>query len=78
MFDFEVIQIIDDNNPYPTLLGIDSDIDMNGVIDMKKRTISFERKLLQFSVLLDPTEGAFCIELVRDYDKNVDELDQIY
>jgi len=23
MTDFEVIEIIDDNNPYPTLLGID-------------------------------------------------------
>ena len=34
--DFEVIEIVDDNNPYPTLLGIDWAIDMNGVINLKK------------------------------------------
>ena len=34
--DFEVIEIVDDNNPYPTLLGIDWATDMNGVINLKK------------------------------------------
>ena len=34
--DFEVIEIVDDNNPYPELLGIDWAIDMNGVINLKK------------------------------------------
>jgi len=34
--DFEVIEIVDDNNPYPALLGIDWAIDMNGVINLKK------------------------------------------
>jgi len=34
--DFEVIDIVDDNNPYPTLLGIDWTTDMNGVINLKK------------------------------------------
>lgn len=33
---FEVIEILDDNNPYPVLLGIDWAIDMNGVINLKK------------------------------------------
>ena len=41
---FEVIEIVDDSNPYPALLGIDWAIDMNGVINLKKRTMSFERK----------------------------------
>lgn len=27
--DFEVIEIVDDSNPYPVLLGIDWAIDMN-------------------------------------------------
>lgn len=35
--DFEVIEIFDDNNPYPMLLGIYWAIDMNGVINPKKR-----------------------------------------
>ena len=34
--EFEVIEIVDDNNPYPTLLGIDWAIDMNWVINLKK------------------------------------------
>jgi len=33
---FEVIEIVNDINPYPMLLGIDWDIDMNGVINLKK------------------------------------------
>ena len=33
---FEVIEIVDDNNPYPPLLGIDWATDMNGVINLKK------------------------------------------
>ena len=34
--DFEVIDIVDDNNPYPALLAIDWATDMNGVINLKK------------------------------------------
>jgi len=33
--DFQVIEIVDNNNPYPTLLGIDSATNMNGVINLK-------------------------------------------
>jgi len=33
---FEAIEIVDDNNPYPVLLGIDWATDMNGVINLKK------------------------------------------
>ena len=44
--DFEVIEIVDDSNPYPVLLGIDWAIDMNGVINLKKQTMSFEKKIL--------------------------------
>ena len=34
--DFEVIESVDDNNPYLVLLGIDWAMDMNGVINLKK------------------------------------------
>ena len=35
--DFEVIEIIDDSNPYPTLLGIEWEVDNDAVINLKKR-----------------------------------------
>lgn len=38
---FEVIETVDDSNPYPMLLGIDWVIDMNGVINLKKWAMSF-------------------------------------
>ena len=41
---FKVIDIFDDNNPYPVLLGIDWATDMNGVINIKKRKMIFEKK----------------------------------
>ncbi|WP_147477341.1 hypothetical protein [Corallococcus sp. AB038B] len=40
---FEVIEIMDKNNPYPVLLGIDWATDMNGVINLKQRNIIFEK-----------------------------------
>jgi len=55
--DFEVIEIMDDSNPYPALLGIDWATDMNGVINPKKRKMIFEKKSLCVVVSLDPTEG---------------------
>jgi len=39
--DFEVIEVVDDSNPYPTLLGIDWATDMNGVVNMKKHKMIF-------------------------------------
>ena len=33
---FEVIEIVDNNNSYPMLLGFDWATDMNGVINLKK------------------------------------------
>ena len=40
--DFEVINIVDDTNPYPALLGIDWAIDNQTIINFKKRILSFE------------------------------------
>ena len=40
--DFEVINIVDDKNPYPTLLGIYWAIDNQTIINLKKRILSFE------------------------------------
>jgi len=56
--DFEVIEIVDDKNPYLALLGIDWATDMNGVINLKKRKMIFEKKSLCVVVPLDLAEGS--------------------
>ena len=54
---FEVIEIIDDRNPYPALLGIEWAIDNSAVINLKNRQITFEGKGLRVIVPLDPSQG---------------------
>ena len=75
--DFEVIEIMDDNNLYPALLSIDWATNMNGVINIKKWKMIFENKLLHVIVPLDPTEGSHYTEPVCDYESEAD-LDCIY
>ena len=55
--DFEVIEIVEDANPYPALLGLDWAIDMGGIINLKKRSMVFENNSTRVIVPLDPTEG---------------------
>ena len=38
--DFEVIQMVEDLDPYPSLLGLDWAIDMGGIINLKKQWYS--------------------------------------
>ena len=54
---FEVIEIIDDSNPYPALLGIEWEIDNAAIINLKKRQMNFEGKGLRVIVPLDPSQG---------------------
>ena len=75
--DFEVIEIVDDSNPYLALLGIDWEFDMNVVINMKKRNMTFEKKELRVIVTLDSAEGVRYIEPVRDYYED-DDIEKIY
>ena len=74
---FNVIEIADDNNPYPALLGIDWVTDMNGVINLKKHKMIFEKKSLCIVVSLDPIEGSRYIKPVCEYNSD-DDLDCIY
>lgn len=50
---------------------------MNGVINLKKWKMIFEKKSLRVIVPLDPAEGSHYTEPVRDY-KSDDDLDCIY
>jgi hypothetical protein len=55
--DFEVIEIMDESDPYPALLGIDWAFDNNVVLNLKKRQMSFETDTLCVVMPLDPYEG---------------------
>jgi len=72
-----LIEIFDDNNPYPMLLGIEWATKMNGVINLKKCNMFFEEKSLRVVVPLDPPEGLCYTKLVHD-DESHNDLDCIY
>ena len=74
---FEVINIVDDTNPYPTLLGIYWAIDNQTIINFKKRILSFEDNEMRVVLLIDPLEGQRYVEPVYNEGRG-DYLDQIY
>ena len=75
--DFEVINIVDDTNPYPALLGIDWAIDNQTIISFKKRILSFKDNEIRVVSPIDPLEGQRYVEHVYN-DGQVDFLNQIY
>lgn len=75
--DFKLIEIVDDINPYPMLLGIDWANEMNRVINLKKKKIIFEKESLRVIVPLDPAEGSCYTKPVHNYESE-DDLDCIY
>jgi hypothetical protein len=54
---FEVIEIVDDNCPYPVLLGIDWAFNNSIVVDLKKRHMTFEKDGLRVIAPLDLDES---------------------
>lgn len=75
--DFEVIYIVDDSNPYATLLGIDWATNMNWVINLKKRKMIFEKKSLHIIIPLDPAKGS-CYTKLGHNSESDEDLDYIY
>jgi hypothetical protein len=75
--DFEVIEIMGDKDPYPTLLGVDWDYDNYVVIDLNKDTMTFEVDRIQVVQPLDPYVGPRYMEPTN---KNMEgeDLDQLY
>ena len=63
--DFRVIDIVDDTNPYPTLLGIDWAIDDQTIINFKKMILSFEDSKIRVVAPTDSLEGKRCVEPVH-------------
>jgi hypothetical protein len=75
--DFEVIEIVDDSCPYPTLLGIDWAFNNSIVVDLNKRRMTFERDGLWVIAPLDPYEDPRYTEPIREED-HAYELENIY
>ena len=71
---FEVIEIVEDADPYPALLGLDQDIDIRGVINLKKCSMVFEKNGTHVIVPLDPTE---CVRYTEPTYVE-EQLDHIY
>ena len=74
---FEVIEIIGNSRPYPTLLGIDWAFENMVVIDMKKRQMTFEDKQIRVIAPLDPFQGPRYIELIRE-EEEVHNMESLY
>ena len=55
--DFEVIEIIDDSNPYPALLGIEWAMANATIINLKRRHMTFEGNGMRVIIPLDPSQG---------------------
>ena len=54
--DFEVIEIFNDINPYPTLLGINRAIENQTILNFKKRILSFKDSYMRVVAPLDLLE----------------------
>ena len=66
---FEVIEIIDDSKPYPTLLGIDQDFDNLAVINLKKKKMTFKGHNIRIIAPLDPSMAPHYMEPIRAKDE---------
>ena len=55
--DFNIIEIFNGTSPYPTLLGIGWEMIYLAVINLKKRTMTFENHDTRLITPLDPREG---------------------
>ena len=75
--DFKVIEIIDDSNPFPTLLGIDCAFDNLVVINLKKKQMTFEGHNIWIITPLDPTQGPHYTKPIRDEEETRD-VDDLY
>jgi hypothetical protein len=73
MEDFEVIEIVDDSQPYPTLMGLEWDFDNQEIINLKRREMIFEVGDLKVTAPLDPSEGKRYTEPTRGND-----IDNLY
>jgi hypothetical protein len=59
---FQLIDIVDNTTPYPTLLGLDWDFDNQDIINLKIGSMIFESREYKVIAPLYPSEGGKYIE----------------
>ena len=74
---FEVIEIIDDSTSYPTLLGINWAFENQAIINLKKKTMSFEGNGIRVIGPFDPALGPRYTELVTT-EEEASNIDVVY
>ena len=62
---FEVIEIVNDIQPYPTLMGFEWAFNNQTIINLKRREMIFKVGDLKVIAPLDPSEGKRYIESAR-------------
>ena len=77
LVDFEVIEIIYDSASYPTLLGVDWAFENQAIINLKKKTMSFEGNGIRVIGPLDPALGPRYTELVT-VEEEACNIDVVY
>ena len=75
--DFEVIEIIDDSMLYPALLVIDWEFEKQAIINLKKKTMSFEGNGIWVIGLLDPSLGPRYTKLIIA-EEEAHNIDTVY
>jgi hypothetical protein len=77
MVDFEVIDIVDNTTPYPTLLGLDWEFYNQDIINLKTMKMIFESREYRVIAPSDPSEGGRYVELVTN-NFIIEETNQLY
>ena len=75
--DFEVIEIIDDSTPYLVLLGINWAFENQAIINLKKKSKSFEGNGIRVIGPLDPVLGPRYTELITAEEESCN-IDTVY
>jgi hypothetical protein len=73
MIDFDVIEIMDDTQPYPKLMGLEWEFHNQIITNLDKRGMIFEVEDLKVTAPLDPTKGKRYISPARGND-----IDNLY
>jgi hypothetical protein len=73
--DFEVVEIVDDTTPYPTLLGLDWAFENQAIINPKTRKMTFESGEYKVIAQLDPSKGERFVEPTC---LDLEEISQLY
>ena len=75
---FEVIDIMDNTTPYPTLLGLAWDFDNQSIINLKTRKMIFELGEYRVIAPLHPSKGGIYIETMTEnfITEEINQLDR--